>query len=71
MELGIAVPSQSPWASPMVPVPKQDGSVRVCIDYRRVNEVTEGDPYYMITLDEILERVWLFLSWIWPKDSIK
>ena len=57
VELGIVIPSQSPWASPVVPVPKQDGSVRVCIHYRRVNEVTVGDPYYMITLDEILERV--------------
>ena len=57
VELGIVVPSQSPWASPVVPVPKQDGTVRVCIDYRRLNEVTVGDPYYMITLDEILERV--------------
>ena len=57
VELGIAVPSQSPWASPVVPVPKPDGSVRVCIDYRRVNEITAGDPYYMATLDEILERV--------------
>ena len=57
VELGIVIPSQSPWASPVVPVPKQDGSVRVCIDYRRLNEVTIGDPYYMCTLEEILERV--------------
>ena len=57
VELGIAVPSVSPWASPVVPVPKSDGTVRICIDYRRVNEITEGDPYYMVTLEEILERV--------------
>ena len=57
VELGIAVPSVSPWASPVVPVPKSDGSVRVCVDYRRLNEITEGDPYYMATLEEILERV--------------
>ena len=57
VELGIAVPSVSPWASPVVPVPKPDGSVRVCVDYRKVNEITEGDPYYMATLEEILERV--------------
>ena len=57
VEQGIAVPSHSPWASPVMPVPKPDGSVRVCIDFRRLNELTEGDPYYMVTLDEILERV--------------
>ena len=57
VEMGIVVPSTSPWASPVVPVPKQDGSVRVCIDYRKVNEVTTADPYYMASMEEILERV--------------
>ena len=57
VDMGIVVPSTSPWASPVVPVPKGDGSVRVCIDYRKLNEVTTADPYYMSTMDEILERV--------------
>ena len=57
VELGIVVPSTSPWASPVVPVPKSDGTVRVCIDYRKLNEVTVADPYYMTTMEEILERV--------------
>ena len=57
VEMGIVVPSRSPWASPIVPVPKRDGSVRVCIDYRKLNEIKIADPYYMATLDEILERV--------------
>ena len=57
VELGIVEPSTSPWASPVVPVPKSDGSVRVCVDYRKLNSVTEADPYYMNTLEEILERV--------------
>ena len=56
VEEGIAVPSSSPWASPIVPVPKKDGSVRICIDYRRLNEITTGDPFYMVTLEEILEK---------------
>ena len=49
--------NRGPWSAPVVPVPKPNGSVRVCIDYRRLNEVTVGDPYYMATLDDILERV--------------
>ena len=57
LELGVIVVSTSPWASPIVPVPKGDGGLRLCIDYRRLNGVTQGDPYYMSTFDEILERV--------------
>ena len=57
VDLGIVVPSISPWASPVVPVPKNDGTVRVCIDYRKLNEVTTSDPYYMASMEEILERV--------------
>ena len=57
VELGVVVASTSPWASPIVPVPKQDGALRLCIDYRKLNSITQPDPYYMVTLDEILERV--------------
>ena len=57
LELGVSEPSHSPWASPVVPVPKKDGSIRICVDFRRLNSVTVGDPYYMTTLDEILEKV--------------
>ena len=57
VETGVATASHSPWASPIVPVVKKDGKIRLCIDYRKVNGVTESDPYYMSTLDEILEKV--------------
>ena len=57
VEMGVATPSHSPWASPIVPVTKKDGKIRLCIDYRKLNSITEPDPYYMTTLDEILEKV--------------
>ena len=57
VEIGVAIPSHSPWASPIVPVPKTDGTIRLCIDYRKLNTLTVADPYYMTTLEEILERV--------------
>ena len=57
VEMGVATPSHSPWASPIVPVTKKDGKIRLCIDYRKLNSITEPDPYYMTTLEEILEKV--------------
>ncbi len=36
---GVTQPSSSPWASPVVLVPKKDGSFSFCIDYQKVNTV--------------------------------
>ena len=45
LESGIIEPSTSPWASPIVPVPRPGGDVRMCVDYRKLNKVTETDTY--------------------------
>ena len=46
--------SASPWNSPIVIVPKKDGSKRFCVDFRKVNAVTEPNSYPLPKIDEIL-----------------
>ena len=41
----------SPWASPIVLVKKKDGSVRFCIDYRKINSITVRDVYPLPRID--------------------
>ena len=57
LEKGAIEPGQSPWASPVVLVRKKDGSLRFCIDYRKLNQVTQFDAYPLPRVDETLEAV--------------
>ena len=53
---GVIEESTSPWTFPIVPVKKKDGTVRVCVDYRRLNSVTEDDVYPMPRVDDLIEQ---------------
>ena len=47
----------SEWSSPVVLVPKPNGKWRLCIDYRKVNDVTEKNPYSLTNIDEIFNSL--------------
>lgn len=54
---GVIRPSSSPWASPITRVPKKDGTTRFCVDYKKVNDVTEKDRYPLPLIQDIFDQL--------------
>ena len=54
LEAGVIRPSRSPWASPVVMVPKKDNTMRMCIDLRGVNKLTKRDVFPLPNLEDTL-----------------
>lgn len=54
---GLIEKSSSPWSSQTVMVQKKDGTWRMCIDYRKLNEKTIKDAYPLTRIDENLDAL--------------
>ena len=57
LRLRVIEESRSTWSSPVILVPKPDGTFRFPNAFRRLNEVSEFDAYPMPRVDELIERL--------------
>ena len=57
LEQGVVEPSDSPWSFPTVLATKKDGSIRFCVDYRRLNALNLKDAYNLPHIDETLNTL--------------
>lgn len=57
LDAGVIEESTSPWASNTVLVRKKDGTLRLCIDYRRLNQKTVKDSYAIPRIEEVLDTL--------------
>ena len=54
---GLIEPSTSPYAAPVLFVRKADGKLRLCCDYRRLNAITERDPYPLPLPQRLIDKL--------------
>ncbi|XP_074314421.1 uncharacterized protein LOC141649635 [Silene latifolia] len=56
-EKGYIRPSVSPWGAPVLFVKKKDGSLRLCVDYRELNNVTIKNRYPLPRIDDLFDQL--------------
>jgi len=57
LQAGIIEHSASAWSSPITLQPKKDGSLRFCVDYRKLNKVTVKDSYPLPLIQDIFDQL--------------
>jgi hypothetical protein len=50
-------PSSSPWGAPVLFVQKKDGSQRMCVDYRSLNDVTVKNKYPLPRIEDLFNQM--------------
>jgi len=61
--------SESPYGTPILFLPKPDGSLRLCVDYRNLNKLTILYKYPLPHMDELQYRV--AGAKVFPKPDLK
>uniref|UniRef100_A0A0G4HXQ9 Reverse transcriptase domain-containing protein n=1 Tax=Chromera velia CCMP2878 TaxID=1169474 RepID=A0A0G4HXQ9_9ALVE len=56
-EAGLIEPSSSAWATPVVLVPKPDGTICFCLDFRKLNAAMQKNGFPMPRIDEVVYLV--------------
>jgi hypothetical protein len=57
LEKGFIRPSSSLWGAHVIFVPKKDGTQRLCVDYRALNEVTINNKYPLPRIDDLFDQL--------------
>lgn len=55
LDAGVIETSNRPWVSPVGLVTKKDGTVRFCLDYRKINDVTLKDSQPLSRINDSLD----------------
>ena len=56
-KMGAIEHSISPFASPTILVKKKDGTMRLCIDYRKLNSITKNDAHPLPRIEDIFDTL--------------
>ncbi|KAI3718982.1 hypothetical protein L6452_19868 [Arctium lappa] len=57
LDKGFIRPNTSPWGAQVLFVKKKDGSMRMCIDYRKLNKVTVKNKYPLPRIDDLFDQL--------------
>ena len=57
LQKGLIQPSVSPWGSPVLFVDKRDSTIRMCVDYRKLNEVTIKNKYPLPKIEDLFDQL--------------
>ena len=57
LKAGQVEPARSPFGAGVLFARKKDGSMRMCIDYRALNNITQKDKYPLPSIDELLDNM--------------